>query len=183
MAIPWNEDDPRDAAAITQNLAYVLRQISLDSHRRRPPTVSMAQDWHRRIYKGVSLPVPYYAGEVRDSDARFPELYGYEVKVGRQRGVDSRLVPLQLAELESAMERAVAVCEAAYRSDDRERGGTVVTRRRKALRNLENLRSIKAPLLLIQGGNDGVELCQIEELYELVGGRHQLGSGSRSGSA
>jgi fido (protein-threonine AMPylation protein) len=111
LAIPWNEDDPRDAAVITQNLAHVLRQISLEARRRRSPTVSMVQDWHRRIYKGVSLPVRYYAGEVRDSDTRFPELYGYEVKVGRQRGVDSKLVPLQLAGFEAAMEKAVAVLD------------------------------------------------------------------------
>jgi Fic family protein len=26
----------------------------------------MAQDWHREIYRGVPLPVPYYAGEIRD---------------------------------------------------------------------------------------------------------------------
>jgi hypothetical protein len=49
----------------------------------------MAQDWHRQIYKGVRLPVPYYAGEVRDSDSNFPELYGYEVGVGPQQGVES----------------------------------------------------------------------------------------------
>jgi len=34
----------------------------------------------------------------------------------------------------------------------------------------ENVRSIKAPLLLIKGDNDGVELHHIEELYGLVGG-------------
>jgi len=131
LAIPWNEDDPRDAAVITQNLAYVLRQISLDARRRRSPTVSMAQDWHRRIYKGVSLPVPYYAGEVRDSDTRFPELYGYEVKVGRQRGVDSKLVPLQLAEFEAALEKAVAVLDpvisAGGRPDDAAQLRSVLT--------------------------------------------------------
>jgi Fic family protein len=111
LAIPWNEDDPRDAATIVQNLEHVLRQISLEASRRRSPTVSMAQEWHRRIYKGVSLPVPYYAGEVRDSDAQFPELYGYEVRVGRKRGVDSSVVPQQLAELEAAMKKAVAVLD------------------------------------------------------------------------
>lgn len=52
MAIPWNEDDPRDAALIIQNLTNLLRQI----------------------YKGARLPVPYYVGEVRDIDSRFPEL-------------------------------------------------------------------------------------------------------------
>ena len=70
-----------------------------------------ARQWHRRIYKGVGVPVPYYAGEVRDSDSRFPELYGYEVSVGSHRGVESRLVPRQLADFEAAMERAVAVLD------------------------------------------------------------------------
>lgn len=111
MAIPWNEDDPRDAAVIVQNLEHVLHQIARQVRRRPSPTVSMAQKWHRRIYKGASLPVPYYAGEVRDSDARFPELYGYEVRIGRQRGVESGLVPPQLADFETAMKRAVAVLD------------------------------------------------------------------------
>ena len=71
----------------------------------------MAQAWHRRIYKGVRLPVAYYAGEIRDSDSRFPELYGYEVSVGSQPGVDSRLVPQQLEDFESAVKRAVAVLD------------------------------------------------------------------------
>jgi len=73
----------------------------------------MAQEWHRRIYKGVRLPVPYYAGEVRDSDPRFPQLDGYEVRVGPQRGVDSRLVPEQLDHFEAAMKKAVLVLDSA----------------------------------------------------------------------
>jgi hypothetical protein len=90
LAIPWNEDDPRDAAVLVQNLAHVLRQIASQARLRQPPTISMAQKWHRRIYEGVRLPVPYYAGEVRDSDSSFPELYSYEVRVGRQPGGQRR---------------------------------------------------------------------------------------------
>lgn len=111
MAIPWNEDDPRDAAVIAQNLTYVLRQVARQAHLRQTPSVAMAQAWHRRIYEGVSLPVPYYAGEFRDSDSRFPELYGYEVAVGRQRGLESRLVPQELGSFGTAMEKAVAVLD------------------------------------------------------------------------
>ncbi len=111
MAIPWNEDNPRDAALIVQNLTHVLHQVAREARLRELPTVSMAQEWHRRIYEGVRLPVPYYAGEIRDSDPRFPELYGYEVRVGRQRGVESGLVPRQLADFEAATERAVAVLD------------------------------------------------------------------------
>jgi fido (protein-threonine AMPylation protein) len=113
LAIPWNEDDPRDAAVLVQNLTYVLRQIVRQAKLRQPPTVKMAQGWHRRVYESVKLPVAYYAGEIRDSDARFPELYGYEVRIGLQRGVDSRLVPQQLARFEAAMGRAVATLDPA----------------------------------------------------------------------
>jgi hypothetical protein len=113
LAIPWNEDDPRDATLILQNLTNLLRQIARRARLRQLPTVVMAQDWHRRIYKGVRLPVPYYAGEVRDSDATFPELYGYEVGVGPQRGVESRLVPQQLGIFEEAMRKSVAVLDPA----------------------------------------------------------------------
>jgi hypothetical protein len=113
LAIPWNEDDPRDAALIVQNLTNLLRQIARRARLRQPPTVVMAQDWHRQIYKGVRLPVPYYAGEVRDSDSKFPELYGYEVGVGPQRGVESSLVPQQLGNFEEAMRKSVAVLDPA----------------------------------------------------------------------
>jgi fido (protein-threonine AMPylation protein) len=75
--------------------------------------MEMAQDWHRQIYKGVRLPVSYYAGEVRDSDSNFPELYGYEVRVGPQEGVESKLVPQQLVIFEEAMRQAVAVLDPA----------------------------------------------------------------------
>ncbi len=111
MAIPWNEDDPRDAPVIVQNLTHVLREIAQQAARRPPPAVAMAQEWHRRIYDGVRLPVRYYAGEVRDRDPRFPELFGYEVRVGRQRGSESRRVPQLLASFEAAMEKAVAALD------------------------------------------------------------------------
>lgn len=111
MPIPWNEDDPRDAAILVQNLAQILRQLARGAPLRREPTVALAQDWHRRIYEGVRLPVVYYAGEIRDSDPRFPELYGYEVMIGPNLGVASRLVPHQVADLEVALQRAVTVLD------------------------------------------------------------------------
>ena len=76
MAIPWNEDAPRDTALIVQNLTKTLRQIARKARLRQLPDLKMAQDWHRQIYQGVRLPVSYYAGEFRDSDSNFPELYG-----------------------------------------------------------------------------------------------------------
>jgi hypothetical protein len=30
----------------------------------------VAQEWHRRIYAGATLPVPYYAGEIRARSTR-----------------------------------------------------------------------------------------------------------------
>ena len=113
MPVPWDEDDPRDARVLEDNLERVLRDIALTAPLRRPPSILMAQEWHRELYKGVWLPVPYYAGEIRDSDSRFPELYGYEVGIGPFLGVASRFVPEQLADLEATLRRAVAVLDAA----------------------------------------------------------------------
>ena len=53
----------------------------------------MSQQWHRVLYDGIARPFPYYAGEVRDSDAAFPDLIGYEVQVGNRPGVPSAQVP------------------------------------------------------------------------------------------
>jgi hypothetical protein len=68
----------------------------------------MAQEWHRGVYRGIDLPVPYYAGEVRDAAPRFPELIGYEVRVGPYPGVSSRDVPSQLALFQDHVQEAVA---------------------------------------------------------------------------
>jgi Fic family protein len=72
----------------------------------------MAQAWHRRIYDGITLPVDYYAGEVRDSDKDFPELIGYEVAVGGVRGAPSAQVPDELAAFEQSAQEAVARLDA-----------------------------------------------------------------------
>lgn len=58
LATTWNKDDPRDAALIVQNLTNLLRRIARRARLRQPPTVAMAQDWHRQIYKGVNCPFP-----------------------------------------------------------------------------------------------------------------------------
>ncbi len=113
MSVPWNEDDPQDSEIISLNLVRVLSGLDRDASARIPPTLGMAQEWHRQTYQGVRLPVPYYAGEIRDSDSNFPELYGYEVKVGPNPGIASRLVPEQLAQFEANMLQVVAVLDAA----------------------------------------------------------------------
>lgn len=108
MHVAWNEDDPQDLPAIEANLRDLLRELVQDTAQRRLPTVRMAQEWHRNIYRGCSLPVPYYAGEIRDRDPRFPQLIGYEVVIGDSPGVPSRDVPDQLTRFESALQNAVA---------------------------------------------------------------------------
>lgn len=81
------------------------------AHRRDPPTVEMARRWHREIFEGVALPVPYYSGEVRDSDPRFPELIDYDVEVGSNPAVAADAVPRELERLEDRMLRAVRVLD------------------------------------------------------------------------
>jgi Fic family protein len=107
LAIAWNEDRSEDRGLIEGNIASVLREIVEDAGLRRSPTVAMAQEWHRRIYRGALLPVPYYAGEIRDSDSAYPELIGYEVAVGTAMGTPSARVPEELSMFESSMQRAV----------------------------------------------------------------------------
>jgi hypothetical protein len=62
---------------------------------------------------------------VRDDDARFPELIGYEVAVGPNAGVDAAVVPRALADFERRPGRACARLDAAVGvgtmpADDRE---------------------------------------------------------------
>lgn len=108
MSIAWNEDPPGAAGQILENAATVLREIAAETKRRIQPSVAMAQEWHRRLYRDVPLPVSYYAGEPRDSDPECPELQGYEVEVGRFRGVPSEQVPTALSEFEAGAQRAVS---------------------------------------------------------------------------
>ena len=107
MPVPWNADDPGDLATLEKNLRSVLGLIVRDAFRRISPSVELAKGWHRRVLQGVRLPVPYYAGEVRDSDPDFPELFGYEVAVGPLPGAPSQDVPAQLKGFEEVMEQAV----------------------------------------------------------------------------
>jgi fido (protein-threonine AMPylation protein) len=113
VPVAWNDDPPGSAATIVQNCGELLADIVPVAPARDQPTVAMAQGWHRRIYEGVTLPVDYYAGEVRDTDDDCPELIGYEVAVGAMRGVPSAEVPQQLAAFEQSTQRAVAGLDAA----------------------------------------------------------------------
>ena len=108
MPIPWNDDPPGSLVTIAANVAALGRDLLAQARTRVDPALGLAQEWHRAIYQGVPLPVPYYAGEFRDTDPRFPQLTGYDVIVGGQPGVGSSDVPSQLAAFEQAM-RSVAV--------------------------------------------------------------------------
>jgi fido (protein-threonine AMPylation protein) len=108
MSIAWNDDPPGPGsqAQIAINVAAVLGRIAGDARARRTPTIAMAQDWHRQIYREIELPVAYYAGGIRDSDPNLPELYGYEVSVGGYAGVSSTSVPAELERFEQTAQHA-----------------------------------------------------------------------------
>jgi fido (protein-threonine AMPylation protein) len=103
VPVAWNDDPPGSSRRIEANLRAILADILAGAPRRIPPTVGMAQAWHRLAYANISLPVPYYAGEVRDADPAFPELIGYEVMIGSAQGVPSADVPAALVAFEAGM--------------------------------------------------------------------------------
>jgi len=103
---------PGSERLIEANVQRVLVEIASIACERRPPTVAQAQQWHRELYDGIPRPFDYYAGEVRDSDQRFPELIGYEVHVGRNPGAPSAIVPAELEHFELAAQRACALLDA-----------------------------------------------------------------------
>lgn len=123
MPTPWNEDPQGSEQQILAKAAEVLRQIAAAAGDRDEPSVAAAQDWHRRIYTGVTLPVPYYAGEPRDSDPACPELQGYEVAIGRSLGTPSAQVPSALAAFESGARKAVAPLDQAIPVETRAEHG------------------------------------------------------------
>lgn len=104
MPVAWNDDPPGSSLRIEANLRAILADILVGAPRRIPPTVGMAQEWHRLTYASIALPVPYYAGEVRDTDPAFPELVGYEVMIGSAQGVPSADVPGALVAFEAGMQ-------------------------------------------------------------------------------
>jgi fido (protein-threonine AMPylation protein) len=107
------EDPPDSGPQITANAAKVLTGIAADADKRIPPTVAMAQRWHRDLYDGIPRPFDYYAGEMRDSDPEFPDLIGYEVQVGGVRGFPSVVVPRALQSFELGAQTVAANLDAA----------------------------------------------------------------------
>lgn len=103
MPIAWDADPPSAYPLIAQNTAAVAQTVKGQAAARVAPTLALAADWHRSIYRGVPLPVPYYTGEIRDTDPLFPELIAYDVVVGGLPGVRHTDVPAALATFEAAM--------------------------------------------------------------------------------
>lgn len=121
MAVAWNDDPPGSEPQIEANIRAVGEQILRQAPQRERPAVAMAQGWHRSIYEHVALPVTYYAGEVRDSDQRYPELIRYEVQVGHVFGVSSLQVPQELNRFEERARAAVIGLDAQIPSNGRPR--------------------------------------------------------------
>lgn len=101
MSTPWRDDNADDRPRIRENALKVLRDARASAKRRKLPTVAMAQQWHRDFFVGCDIPVPYYAGEIRDTDDAFPELIDYEVRVGPHHSVRARDVPKHLRRFEA----------------------------------------------------------------------------------
>lgn len=116
MPIPWNEDRVEDRPRIEANLRRLLAELARGAPLREPPSVTMACEWHRRVYDGVRLPVAYYAGQIRDSDPDHPELVDYEVAVGEHRGVRAKDVPVALELFERQMQERIAALDEAVRA-------------------------------------------------------------------
>ena len=103
----WNADPVGSEAIIAANLPPIYAQLAADAVARPAPSLTIAADWHRRLYNGVSVPSPSYLGNPRDSDPAHPDLLGYEVVVGPKQGVPSQYVPDELNRLIEGLQQAV----------------------------------------------------------------------------
>ncbi|MGB3410677.1 MAG: Fic family protein [Microthrixaceae bacterium] len=86
----------------------LVRELAENRLTRSAPTVAMACDWHATIHSGLNLPDSYYAGNIRDSDPKYPCLIGYEVVVAQAAGVASAEVPDALTRFERQLQAAIA---------------------------------------------------------------------------
>ena len=139
MPVAWDDDSPGDARQLAANVAAVLHRIVEEADQPQMPTVAMAQQWHRDLYTGIELPIVYFAGEVRDTDPAYPELVGYEVRVGRHLAVASCDVPAALERFTADIRTAVAaVDDAAAPKRDR-------CQRRRAVRHPRRCHAWRPP--------------------------------------
>jgi hypothetical protein len=115
----WGEDSADDEAVIAANVATLLAHILADAAARRAPSVSLGNDWHRAIYRGVaSVSAPNYLGTPRGSAG--PDLVDYEVVLRNPltgqvlaEGVPATNVDRELTAFQRALTAAVAALDAA----------------------------------------------------------------------
>lgn len=109
----WDEDTPGDLPTIIANIKSLRPSVEADATARPTPSLSVALEWHRRVYAGVAVPHPGYVGAVRDSDPLLPCLVDYEVAVGTANGVLARDVPAALDAFVGATATVIAALDAA----------------------------------------------------------------------
>lgn len=87
------EDTAADQPILGANVRALLNDLVADAPGRRPPALTLAHDWHVRLYRGVSsVPAAHYLGAPRGSG--HPDLDGYEVVLAsRNAGVLAEGVP------------------------------------------------------------------------------------------
>ncbi len=78
---PWNEDDPHDLPRIRDNISEVLAVLRQQAADRPAVNLNTIRQWHERLYRGCTVPVPGYVSHFR-GDPTVPELVGYEVAIG-----------------------------------------------------------------------------------------------------
>ncbi len=113
MSVPWRDEPAGSEPALRANLEALFGELGRSAAARDLPSVDLARRWHRAIYKGIELPVAYYAGGIRDSDPAEPELLDHEVMWGAQPATPASDVWPQLRAFEAAAAQAVATLDAA----------------------------------------------------------------------
>lgn len=108
----WGDDAPSDLPTLRRNVRAVLAKLSADAPSRQRPTVTMAHDWHRAIYTGVSsVPAPHFLGAARGSSHPDLRAYGLAIGDGLGRVVAQTPPPdevaQRLAEFELSLDTAV----------------------------------------------------------------------------
>ena len=116
MPIEWDGDGSVvDMARIERNLSALMRDLERTAHIRTMPTIAMARDWHRRTFEGVSVPIPYFRGGIRDSNRDEPELIDYPIWVrglhATFEGAKAAEVPEQLRIFQADLRRHVTTLD------------------------------------------------------------------------
>lgn len=96
----WDDD----SSQLRDNLARVLRGTRDDAHRRRPPSLETARQWHVEIMQGLDLPEPKHAGAFRGESG----LEQVQVRIDGHYGTPARQVAAELQDFESVLQRVIA---------------------------------------------------------------------------